>query len=110
MKSLDIYNNIKYLNIFNEIEVNINKITIDSRKVEAGDCYIGIKGEKNDGNKFFMDAFLKGASVSILDNVNVTDEVEKYIKENNKSFIVVENTVKTLGELAKYKRSLFYYI
>ena len=108
MKSLDIYNNIKYLKIFNEIEININKITIDSRKVEAGDCYIGIKGEKNDGNKFFMDAFLKGASVSILDNANVTDEVENYLKENNKSIIVVENTVKTFGELAKYKRSLFY--
>ena len=108
MKSLDIYNNIKYLNIFNEIDIDINKITIDSRKANDGDCYIGIKGEKNDGNKFFMDAFLKGASVAVLDSVDVTSEVEKYLIENNKSIIVVENTVKTLGELAKYKRSLFY--
>ena len=108
MKSLDIYNNIKYLNIFNEIDIDINKITIDSRKANDGDCYIGIKGEKNDGNKFFMDAFLKGANVAVLDSVDVTSEVEKYLIENNKSIIVVENTVKTLGELAKYKRSLFY--
>lgn len=108
MKSLDIYNNIKYLNIFNEIDVDINKITIDSRKAENGDCYIAIKGEKNDGNKFYMDAFLKGASVAVLDNIDVTSEVENYLKENNKSIIVVENTIKALGELAKYKRSLFY--
>ena len=30
MKSLDIYNNIKYLSIFNEIKVFINKVTIDT--------------------------------------------------------------------------------
>ena len=42
MRTLDIYENVKYLSIFNEIDVNINKITIDTRKVCENDCYIGI--------------------------------------------------------------------
>jgi len=49
MKTLDIYKTLKYLSLFNEINTNINKITIDTRKIEKNDCYIGIKGEKNDG-------------------------------------------------------------
>lgn len=108
MKTLDIYKTLKYLSLFNEINTNINKITIDTRKIEKNDCYIGIKGEKNDGNKFFMDAFEKGASLVILDNFEMTDEINDYLVKNNKSIIVVENTIKALGDLAKYKRSLFY--
>lgn len=108
MKTLDIYKTLKYLSLFNEINTNINKITIDTRKIEKNDCYIGIKGEKNDGNKFFMDAFEKGASLVIIDNFEMTDEINDYLVKNNKSIIVVENTIKALGDLAKYKRSLFY--
>ena len=85
MKSLDIYNNIKYLSIFNEIKVFINKVTIDTRKISNNDCYIGIKGDKNDGNLFYMDAFNKGASLVILENFIINDEIMDYIKNNNKS-------------------------
>lgn len=108
MKTLDIYRNLKYLSLFNEINVEINKVVIDSRKVEENDCYIGIKGEKNDGNKFFMDAFNNGASLVILDKFELNDEINEYLVKNNKSIVVVENTIKALGDLAKYKRSLFY--
>ena len=108
MKSLDIYNNIKYLYIFNEIKVFINKVTIDTRKISNNDCYIGIKGDKNDGNLLYMEAFNKGASIAILENFTITDEINDYLVKNNKSIIVVGNTKKTLGELAKYKRSMFF--
>ena len=108
MKTLDIYKNIKYLSLYNEISNKINKITIDTRKVVDNDCYIGIKGEKNDGNLFFMDAFKKGANLVILENFKMTDKVMDYILKNNKSIIVVEDTKKTLGDIAKYKRSLFF--
>ena len=39
MKTLDIYKTLKYLSLFNEINTNINKITIDTRKIEKNDCY-----------------------------------------------------------------------
>ena len=108
MNTLDIYKNIKYLSLFNEVNRNINKITIDTRKVVDGDCYIGIKGDKNDGNLFYMDAFNKGASLVILEHFNINDEVMDYLVKNNKSILVVEDTKKALGDLAKYKRSLFF--
>ncbi len=107
MKTLDIYNNIKYLKLYNEIDVLINKFTIDTRKLEFNDCYIGIKGEKNDGNKLYMEAFLKGASLVIVESIDITDEEVDYLVKNNKSILVVESTIKALGDLAKYKRSLF---
>ncbi len=108
MNTLDIYKNIKYLSLFNEVNRNINKITIDTRKVVDGDCYIGIKGDKNDGNLFYMDAFNKGASLVILEHFDINDEVMDYLVKNNKSILVVEDTKKALGDLAKYKRSLFF--
>lgn len=108
MKTIDIYENVKYLSLFNEIKKDINNITIDTRKVHENDCYIGIKGEKNDGNKLFMDAFLKGAILAIVDEFEPNDEILKYLKENEKSILVVEDSIESLGTIAKVKRNNFY--
>ena len=108
MKTLDIYNVLEYLKLYNKIDCEIEKFTIDTRKVTAKDCYIAIKGENNDGNKLFMEAFENGADLVILDNFEMTEKVNDYLVNNNKSIIVVENTIKALGDLARYKRSLFY--
>ena len=84
MRTLDIYENVKYLSIFNEIDVNINKITIDTRKVCENDCYIGIKGDKNDGNLFYMDAFNKGAK-QVLNIVKYLNIKKALLKEKSPS-------------------------
>lgn len=109
MKTIDIYKNIKNIKIYNEIYTDINNITIDTRELNVGDCYFGVKGERFDGNTFYKDAFDKGASICVLDNYKVNDEDLKYLKENNKSIIVVENSVIALGNLAKYVRNKFNY-
>ena len=49
MNSLDIYKEIKYLTLYNEINVEINKVLIDTRKIKKNDCYVGIKGSKSEG-------------------------------------------------------------
>ena len=107
MNTLAIYDILKDASIYNKIDVEISGFKIDTRKVNKGDCYIAIKGEHNDGNKFYMDAFAKGASIVILDNYEKKLEDIKYLEENNKSIIVVDDTIKSLGTLAEYKRSLF---
>lgn len=107
MNTQTIYENISVVTVYNRVNKVINGVKIDTRKINAGDCYVGIKGEKNDGNKFYMDAFLKGATIVILDDYTINKEDEKYLEENGKSIVVVEDSVKALGELAKYKRSLF---
>lgn len=77
----------------------------DTRTINSGDVYIGIKGEKFDGNLFYLDAISKGAKVCILQGIDV--DLEKVKKYNNVTIIKVEDTIKTLQEIAKYKRSLY---
>ncbi len=74
----------------------------DSRLVETNDIYVGIKGEKFNGNNFYKEAFNKGASVCLLDKDTNIDDSYK-----NKTIVLVDDTVKAIQELAKYKRSLY---
>ena len=77
----------------------------DTRTIEKGDVYLGIKGETFNGSLLYKEAFEKGASVCIVDDVEVPKEdIEKY---SDKVIIKVENTIKALHKLAKYKRSLY---
>ena len=77
----------------------------DTRTIQNGEIYIGIKGEKFDGNQFWKQALDNGAEAVIIQNIEITaDEKEKY---SNKSIIEVQDTLKALYEIAKYKRSLY---
>ena len=91
----------------NEVLENFVK---DTREVKEGDIYIGIKGENYDGNLMYEDALKNGAKVCILQ----TSSVEKILdinnlkeKYNDRTIVTVDDTVKTLQELARYKRSLY---
>ena len=77
----------------------------DTRTIQKGDIYIGIKGEKFDGSQFWKQALDNGAEAVIIQNIEITpDEKEKY---SNKTIIEVDDTLKALYEIAKYKRSLY---
>ena len=79
----------------------INFIT-DSRQINKGDTYVGIQGEKFNGNTFYKDAIKNGASACILDDESVIDKIDK-----KTTIILVDDSVKALQEIAKYKRSLY---
>ena len=63
-------------------------------------------GEKIDGNDFIEQAFLKGAIGCITDKELSEEYLDKY-KNSNKVIIKVEDTIKAIQKLAKYKRSLY---
>lgn len=107
MNSIDIYQNLDYVKIINKIECKINKVSIDTRKIHENDLYIGIKGENYDGNDFFKKAFENGAQIAILNKVEETDDLLQYLKDNNKSIILVKDTILALGSLALLKRQKF---
>lgn len=86
-------------------EIECDNFSKDTRTIQKGDIYIGIKGEKFDGNQFWKQALKNGAKAVIIENIEITEkEMEKY---SNKAIIKVEDTLKALYEIAKYKRSLY---
>lgn len=70
-------------------------VSIDTRKIEPDSLFIAIKGENFDANTFAKTAIEKGASFVIIDNKDY------YIDEKT---IVVEDSLKTLQELARFHR------
>lgn len=77
----------------------------DTRQIKPGDVYIGIKGEHHNGNDIYEDALEKGASVCILQDIVIPDNIkERYA---NRSIVIVEDTIRALQKLATYKRSMY---
>ena len=72
----------------------------DTRILQEGDTYIGIKGDNFNGNDFYQEALDKGANCVILE--------KKYFNElnefNDKPIILVENSILALKKLATYTR------
>ena len=99
------------LNVTNGELINGNNELIcenfskDTRTIEKGDIYIGIKGANFDGNQFWKQALDNGADAVIVQDVEISlQDIEEYAQ---KTIIKVENTLDALYKIAKYKRSLY---
>ncbi len=96
------------LNILNEVSNNkdiylkekIRKASINSKHIKKNDVFFAIKGKNNDGNKFANEAFEKGASLAIVNEVNK-------LKKNSKK-IKVKDTLKFLTKTSEIVRRNFY--
>lgn len=91
--------------LFGNEELEVENFSKDTRTIQKGDIYIGIKGEKFDGGNFWYQALDAGATAVIISNIQISkEEKEKY---KDKTIIQVEDTLEALYEIAKYKRSLY---
>jgi UDP-N-acetylmuramoyl-tripeptide--D-alanyl-D-alanine ligase len=82
--------------ITGELNMDINKIKIDSRKIETGDLFIAIIGENQDGHQFLKSAVENGASAVIVDRlVSLPDKI---------TVLKVEDTTRALQDIANYYR------
>ncbi len=72
----------------------LKRVVTDSRAVRPGDIFIALVGETHDGHQFIAQAVEAGAACLV---------VEKAGKLNCPQ-IVVENTMKALGDLANFRR------
>lgn len=105
MKVKDILNITNGKLIIGNQELECENFSKDTRTIQKGDIYIGIKGEKFDGSEFWKQALDNGADAVIIENMEISEqEKEKY---SNKTIIKVADTLKALYEIAKYKRSLY---
>ena len=84
--------------------IEIEAYSKDTRTLNKGDMYLGIKGEKINGNDYIEQAFINGAIGCITDE-DISKEIISKYKE--KAIIKVEDTIKAIQKLAKYKRSLY---
>ena len=105
MKIKEIIKEIKGKLIIGNQDAEIEAFCKDTRIINPGDTYIGIKGENFDGNTLWQQAFKNGATTVIVQGINFENEnLEKY---ENKNIILVEDTIKALGDIATYKRNLY---
>ncbi len=71
----------------------------DARKIEPGDLYIAVKGEKFDGNDFTPDAAAHGAATAIVSRAWADSHPDFSLP-----LIVVEDTTVALQRWAKWRR------
>ncbi|MBB3696434.1 UDP-N-acetylmuramoyl-tripeptide--D-alanyl-D-alanine ligase [Flammeovirga yaeyamensis] len=75
-----------------------NGVTTDSRQIKDNALFFALKGGNFDGNKYAKGALEKGASYAVVDDENVVCSDQ---------FILVDDVLSTLQELAKYHRQQF---
>lgn len=84
-------------------ESELKGLDTDTRRIEDGFIYVGIKGERVNGNDLAPKASENGAAVCIVEEINFSEDE---LKEAT-SIVLVEDTKEALIELAKYYRQKF---
>lgn len=90
-------------------------VSIDSRAIKKGEAFIAIKGNNFDGHDFIKQAVLKGCSCIIRgagskrDEGRRTKEEGRGTRDEGRGIAVIEvqDTIKALGDIARYQRQKF---
>lgn len=82
------------LQIDGDLNIEVNNIIFDSRKVNKGDLFIAIRGITTDGH-LFIDKAIKNGAVAV-----VCEEIPENSDENNLTWIKVNDSSKALGHIA----------
>ena len=72
-------------------------VTTDSRDCPVGSLFFALKGASFNGNKFAAAALEKGCAYAVVDEA-------EYVVEGDARFILVDNCLHTLQQLARYHR------
>lgn len=101
----DILNIINGELVIGNEELICENFSKDTRIIEDGDVYIGIKGENFDGNLLWKEALNYGASCVIVQDIDFENENLENLEQ--KTIIKVKNTLEALYKIAEFKRSLY---
>ena len=77
-------------------------VTTDSRTIKGGELFFALKGENFDGNEYALKALEAGAAYAVVDK----DSAVAAQAGDNKRIFPVDDTLKTLQELARWHRSM----
>lgn len=72
-----------------ELNIEINKIEYDSKKIEKGDLFVAIRGYNEDGHNYIQEAIEKGAVCVVIedgmqDKLEIPETVTKIITKNTR--------------------------
>ncbi len=89
------------MNIYRKYKECGGKVTTDTRTLKGGEMFFALKGENFDGNEYALKALEAGALYAVVNSgapalAGIEDE----------RLIRVEDTLKTLQELARWHRSM----
>ena len=90
MQIIDIYNKYK----------ECGSVTTDTRTLKGGEMFFALKGENFDGNEYALKALAAGARYAV---VNADSQAAA---SGDPRLVIVEDTLKTLQELARWHRSM----
>jgi UDP-N-acetylmuramoyl-L-alanyl-D-glutamate--2,6-diaminopimelate ligase len=76
---------VNILSVVGSTVTEVNDLQIDSRKVNAGSCFIAIKGTLSDGHDFIDTAIANGAVSVVCEELpsNINDNVQYTVVENS---------------------------
>jgi len=80
--------------------VSFHGVTTDSRQVARGDLFVALRGERFDGHAFVDQALIAGAAAAMVDDA-------KRVSVGDAALILVDDTLKALGQLAAAWRRRF---
>jgi len=79
----------------------VKGISIDSRTIKPQEAFIAIKGPNFDGHNFVDEAIKRGAKAVIFQRQG------SRVKGKEVAFIEVKDTIRALGDIAKFQRQKF---
>ncbi len=73
--------------------MNIKGIAYNSKKVNFGDLFVCIKGNKTDGHKYIPQAIEKGAVAIVVEDYNPVSNIPQFrVKDSRKALAILSNT------------------
>lgn len=96
------------ISIYNKFK-ECGKVTTDTRTLKGGEMFFALKGENFDGNEYALKALELGARYAVVNRSSQVgvDCLDGQLPADVASrLVVVEDTLKTLQELARWHRSM----
>ncbi len=84
--------------VCNAVDVQLAGVTIDSRKVQPGDLFVALRGERNDGHDFLVAVKQSGAVAALVERIDPHVALPQ---------LQVKDGVQALGSVAALNRAQF---